>query len=326
LSLRTVFLFSAWLLMLASAAPLSRDAQVPRYRYIFLIVEENKDFERIVGSPDAPTITALANRYGVATRFYAEAHPSEPNYVAMVSGSTYGIHDDAAFTEHTIDAPNLATQLQAGHLSWKEYLESLPAPGSLAVASGFYASKHSGFLNFASVQHDPHRAEHLVGFDRLQRDLRSGVMPNFSMIVPNVCNEMHGASEPGTPADCRYDRPGPLIRRGDRMVQRLVTSIMASRPWMGSDNAAIIITFDEDDSGGTEGCCAAEPGGGRIPTIVATNHGPRGVRDDTPYNHFALLRTIEDAFGIGEHLQHAGSSGVVPMLPLFERKDPKKTR
>jgi phosphatidylinositol-3-phosphatase len=317
--MRIAFFFAA-LLALGGAVPLSRDAQMPRYRYIFVIVEENKDFERIVGSPDAPFITSLAKRYGVATQFYAEAHPSEPNYVAMVGGSTYGIRDDAAFTDHTVDAPSLATQLQAAHLTWKEYLESLPAPGSLAVVSGFYAAKHSGFLNFASVQHDPQRAQHLVGFDALQRDLRSGAIPNFSMIVPNVCNEMHGASEAGTPFDCRYDHPGPLIRRGDRVVQRLVAAIMASRAWTGSKNAAIVITFDEDDSGGTEGCCAADPGGGHIPTLVVANHGPRGVRDDTPYNHYALLRTVEDTFGIHEYLQHAASPGVVPMLPLFSVK------
>ena len=324
------------------AAVLPADAAIPRYQHIFVIVEENKDYARIVGSSDAPVITRLAKTYGSASRFYAETHPSEPNYVAMIGGSTYGIRDDDAFycvphdsrpycghsdrpgyVNHTIDAPNLATQLEAAGLSWKNYEESLPAPGSLAVVSGYYASKHSGFVNFASVQRDPDRAQHLVGFDALERDLRSGDLPSFSMIVPNVCDEMHGAGRSGTPVDCRSDHPAALIERGDREVEMLTREIMASPAW-SQGNAAIVITFDEDDGGGTEGCCGNDPadpsnaGGGHIPTVVITNHGPRGEVDSTPYSHYSLLRTIEDAFGIHSYLMRAGAPGVVPMVDLFK--------
>jgi hypothetical protein len=100
---------------------------------------------------------------------------------------------------------------------------------------------------------------------------------------------------------------------------------MATRAWRSKANAAIVITFDEGSGRTREGCCAVTPdapsnyGGGHIPTIVITNHGPRGLKDETPYNHYSLLRTIEDAFGISEHLAHAGDGdkGVVAMRPLF---------
>lgn len=318
------------------------DAQVPRYAHIFVIVEENKNYAQIVGG-QAPELTALAGEYGNATQFYAESHPSEPNYVALVGGSTFGIADDDAFfcvphdrnpscehserpgyVSHTIDAPNLATQLENAHLTWKEYLESIPAPGSLVADTRLYASRHSGFLNFLSVQSDPHRAEHLVGFDDFYADLRSGRVPNFAMVIPNVCDEMHGARpDPDLPADCRYAPIGPLIRRGDAMISEIVSAIVASPVWRSSQNAAIVITFDEDDAGSTQGCCGSDPrdpanrGGGHIPTIVITNHGPRRVADPTPYDHYSLLRTIEDAFGIHEHLGRAAASGVVPMIRLF---------
>ncbi len=113
-----------------------------------------------------------------------------------------------------------------------------------------------------------------------------------------------------------------LIARGDRVIDGIVRRIMDSRLWSAADNAAIVITFDEDDKderrGAAQGCCGNEPGsaanagGGRIPTIVITNHGPRGVIDDTPYNHYSLLRTTEAAFGIDEYLGHAAddSKGV----------------
>lgn len=351
--IRTVLTAFALLALAGAAAP-SRDAQIPRYRYIFVIMEENKDYGQIVGSADAPTITSLAKTYGVATHFYAETHPSEPNYVALVGGYTYGIRDDDAFyckpgdsrarcpradspgyVDHTIHAASLATQLEALHLTWKNYNESLPEPGSLAVVAAdpkasdvpadlpVYASKHSGFVNFASVQHDPQRAEHLVGFDRLWHDLHSGSVPNFSLIVPNICNEMHGAGDPDAPDDCKYTHLDKLIWRGDDNVRRLVHTITASPAWKGSDNAAIVITFDEDDGDGTSGCCGTNPadpanaGGGHIATIVVTNHGPRGVVDATPYSHYSLLRTIEDAFGIHHYLERAAATGVMPMLPLF---------
>jgi hypothetical protein len=291
-----------------AAAPSGSDLRVPRYAHIFLIVDENKSYERIVNGQDAPVIAALAKQYGTATQFSAEAHPSEPNYVAIVGGSTFGIADDAPFSSsgHTIDAPNLSTQLQSSRLTWKGYYESLPEPGSLTIGSGLYASKHSGFLNFRSVQQDPKRGEHLVDFLQMEKDLQSGDIPNFALIVPNLCNDMHGAIG-GGPFDCWTARG--LIRRGDNEIKTLVDDIMASSAWRSGANAAIVITFDEGDSG--------EAGGGHIPTIVVTNHGPRHTTDPTPYSHYSLLRTIEDAFGIHNYLAHAGDASIVPMLPLF---------
>lgn len=350
----TVLLGILLAITLARANPTQPDLAVPPYAHIFVIVEENKDYGQVVGSADAPTITRLAREYGNATNFYAETHPSEPNYVALVGGYTYGIRDDDAFyctphdsdrscpnsdvpgyPNHTIDAPNLATQLQRAGLSWKNYNESLPNPGSLAVVARdphahdvpasllVYASKHSGFVNFASVQHDRQRAERLVGFDRFYSDLRTNRVPNFALVIPNLCNEMHGSGEPETPEDCQYAHLGRLIWRGDRNVARITQRIMESAVWRSNSNAAIVITFDENDSGSFEGCCGNDPsdpanrGGGHIPTIVVTNHGPRHVADATPYSHYSLLRTIEDAFGIHDYLQRAGAPGVRPMLPLF---------
>ncbi len=341
----------------APAGPTPNDLAVPRYAHIVVIMGENKDWRRIDGTVDAPNLSRLAREYGDATRFYGEVHPSEANYVALIGGSTFGIHDDDAYycrpgstdaschyaqrpgyAPHTVDGPHLGTQLEAAGLTWKNYQQSLPEPGSLAVygsnaaedgagAPPYYASKHSGFINFAGVQHDPRRAEHLVGFDALRRDLAAGTLPNFSFVIPNLCDDMHGMNDPGIPADCRYDPVEPLIRRGDAAIGRLVAAITATPMWRSAENDAIVLTFDEDDGTGREGCCGVTPnapsnfGGGHIATIVMTNHGPRGVVDPTPYNHYSLLRTIEDAFGIHDYLRIAGASdqGVRPMLPLFRR-------
>ncbi|HEY5258984.1 MAG TPA: alkaline phosphatase family protein [Candidatus Baltobacteraceae bacterium] len=327
---------------LDASQPTARDLAVPRYTHIFIIVEENKNDAQIIGSLNAPVITGLAHAYGEATDFFAETHPSEPNYVALVGGYTYGLRDDDAFyckpddlrpgcagsrksgfVDHTISAPNLSTQLHDAGLTWKNYNESIPKAGSLAVSTPLYASKHSGFINFANVQRDPHRAQHLVGFQPFYADLRDGEVPNFSLIIPNICDDMHGSNIRTLPADCRYEPVAPLVRRGDRHVMAIVEAIMASRVWLEKSNDAIVITWDEDDGGSRAGCCGSDPadfsnrGGGHVATIVITNHGPRRVRDATPYNHYSLLRTIDDAFGIYHYLERANAPGVVPMLPLF---------
>lgn len=131
------------------------------------------------------------------------------------------------------------------------------------------------------------------------------------------------------PADCKKGNLAGLIRRGDAEIGTLVGKIVHSKVWSAPANSAIIVTFDENDdeerTSGKQGCCGYEPGstanfgGGRIPTLVITNHGPRHFIDPTPYNHYSLLRTTEAAFGIGEYLRHAADSdkGVVTMMPLF---------
>ena len=289
------------LLGAASPAGSSSDVEVPRYKHIFVIMDENKDYATVLNPASAPNLSALAKTYGNATNFFAEAHPSEPNYVALVSGDTFGIHDDGY---HVIDAPNLAMQLTKAGVTWKGYYESIPQAGSEAAYAGLYAFKHSGFMNFASVRNDPDRALHIVGFDQLDADLASGDLPSFALVVPNLCNDMHGA--PSCPGE------DELIRQGDAVIGSLVRKIQATNTWNSPDNVAIVITFDESEN-------TTEAGGGHIPTIVVTNHGPRKRRDNTAYNHYSLLRTIEDAFGIGHYLGHAAqsSAGGKPMLPLF---------
>ena len=112
-----------------------------------------------------------------------------------------------------------------------------------------------------------------------------------------------------------------MIRRGDAETGQIVADIQATPAWRSKANLAIVITFDEGDPSATDGCCGkpAHGGNGHIPTVVITNHGPRGVRDETPYSHYSLLRTLEDAFGISERLGHSGDdeAGVRPMTPLF---------
>lgn len=329
---------------------------MPRYDHIFVIIEENHTFDEVIGNPAAPHLNRLAQAYGLATESFGVVHPSEGNYVAMVGGNSFAIHDDDAYwckpgdkdkacphaavsdyPAHTRDAPNIAQQLDAAGLSWKGYFEDIPAAGSpLDRSAGrpkaLYAAKHNGFMNFKSVQDDPRRAEKIVGFDSLERDIARGTLPNFAHIVPNQCDDMHGMEGDGVDAECEGSNQPGLIGRADRAVGRIVGELMNTPMWKGAGNAAIVITFDEgghtNRTNHAEGCCGASTddptdfGGGWIPTVVVTNHGPRGLKDATPYNHYSLLRTVEAAFSIEDYIGHAAdkAQGVVAMTPLFAVK------
>jgi phospholipase C len=317
---------------------------IPHYQHIVEIMMENTSYGTIIHNPLAPNINALANQYGLATNYFGVTHPSEPNYVANIGGDFFGIQDDNQFyctpamsttdpncagttVDHTITAPSLSGQLSAAGMTWKGYFQSLPptpAPGSLIMtgpnangpytfkypsnAVALYASKHNPFVNFTDSQG---AIANMVPDTQLATDLADNALPNFSLVVPDQCHDMHGTGGCG-------DENG-LIAAGDTYVGNTVSDIMSSSAWTHGRNA-IVVTWDEDDfsdSGapGT-GCCGADPGGGHVVTIVITNKGSYPVTDGTAYNHYSLLRSYEAAFGLPP-LAHAGDSVVPSMNPLF---------
>jgi phosphatidylinositol-3-phosphatase len=321
-------------------------SSVPHYQHIVEIMMENTSYGSIIGNSLAPNINALANRYGSATNYFGVTHPSEPNYVANIGGSYFGIQDDNQFyctpalattdpncagttVNHTVSAASLADQLTAAGMTWKGYFQSLPyVDPSNVVSSGpqangpytfkwpsntdaLYASKHNPFINFTGTQGD---LSQMVPDNQLGVDLLAGHLPNYSLVVPDQCHDMHGTG--GCSAT------NALIQTGDQYVGTTVSEVMASPTWNQGNNA-IVITWDEDDFSdagqpGT-GCCGADPGGGHVATIVITNHGSGHVTDNTAYNHYSLLRTFEAAFGL-PCLAHACDSVVPTMAPLFANR------
>jgi phospholipase C len=317
---------------------------IPHYQHVIEIMMENQSYDTIIGNVNAPNINALAGRYGLATDYFGVTHPSEPNYVANMGGSYFGIQDDNQFyctpamagsdpfcagttVDHTIDAPSLPEQLGAVGLTWKGYFQSLPPtpPPDQLVSSGpgangpytfkypsnanaLYASKHNPFVNFTGTQG---AVSNMVPDTQLASDLAGDTLPTFGLVVPDQCHDMHGT---GSCTDANG-----LVSAGDTYVGDTVGAIMASKAWTIGRNA-IVVTWDEDDFSdrgqpGT-GCCGADPGGGRVVTIVITNHGTYPLTDGTAYNHYSLLRSLEDAFGV-PYLQHAADPVVPSMTQLF---------
>jgi hypothetical protein len=339
---------AGWLAVpgVSSASSAKITSSIPHYSHIVEIMMENTSYKTIIGNANAPHINALAKKYGLATDYFGATHPSEPNYMANIGGSYFGVQDDNQFyctpamantdpnctgttVNHTVTAQNLADQLTAPNMTWKGYFQSLPPiPSSGLINTGpnangpytfkwpdttnaLYASKHNPFLNFQGTQG---ALDNMVPDTQLAKDLRAGHLPNFGLVVPDQCHDMHGT------ASCTD--PNALMSAGDTYVANTVHKIMSSSTWSQGQNA-IVITWDEDDFSdagqpGT-GCCGADPGGGHVVTIVITNHGEQfPLTDNTPYNHYSLLRTYEAAFGLPCLLNACDTKqGVRVMSPLF---------
>lgn len=297
------------------------ESDMPTFQHIFVIMMENHRYEEIIGNPNAPQINALAQANGLATNYYGVTHPSEPNYLATIAGSYFGIQDDAppSAPNHTINSPSIVDQLEARGLTWKTYQQSLPQPGFTGAtypspSNALYAVKHNPFPYFTHVQNSPAELQNMVPDTQLATDLQSGKVPNFGYIAPDQCHDMHGLSS------CRDD--ATLIQQGDAYVASVVTAITSADFWRQGNNA-IVITWDENDFGtsGVTGCCDANPGGGHVATIVVRNHHPRGMQDNTPYNHYSLLQTIEDSFHLGCLQNTCDRANVTPMTSLFRNGD-----
>ncbi len=244
----------------ATAAP------VPVFDHVVVIVFENKEATSVLGNRAAPTFNTYARRYSNLTRYYGVTHPSLPNYLALVSGSTQGITTDC--TDCVVDAQSLADTIEASGRTWKTYAEGLPAPGFLGAFAGRYAKKHNPFAYFRDVTTDPARRARLVPLTRLAPDLRAGALPSFSLVVPDLCHSMH---------DCPVSVGDAWLRSHVGMFLKLPKTV-------------VFVVFDEGAS--------SVRGGGHTAALALGTAVRRGSRFTGVTGHYGLLRTIEQAWGL----------------------------
>jgi hypothetical protein len=255
----------------------------PRLERVVVIVMENKSCSAVIGSRDAPYLNRLARRSAFAARSFALTQPSLPNYLALTGGSTFGITTDC--TGCRVRATNLVDQLERAHVSWKAYMEGMPAPCYRGAQAGLYVKRHNPFAYYADIVSSPSRCRRVVPFTQLRADLARRALPRFAWITPNLCHDMHSCP----------------VRDGDRFLSRLVPELARAVGPRG----AIVITWDEGSAFGRH-----------IPTIVAGPAARAGARSSIRYDHYSLLRTIEDAFGL-PHLRGAARPSTRPLTALL---------
>ena len=238
------------------------------YHHVVWILMENTSYAQVIGSPNAPYLTSIARRCGVAANYSAETHPSLPNYIALTSGSTQAITDDDDPSAHPLTVPSIFSQLGNG---WRVLSESMPSNCALS-SSHLYAVRHNPAAYYTNIRSQCER-----------QDVPLAAVPDisarFTVIVPNLCNDMH---------DCP-------TRTGDSWLAGFLPRILNSRAYR-SGTTAVFVTWDEGS------------GDNHVATLVLAPSTPSGTMPTRSFDHYSLLRTTEELLGIRRHLAAAATA------------------
>ena len=241
----------------ASPAASPSPSALPVAKHVFVIVMENRDYSQALGGGYT---AQLANRYAVAADYHGVSHPSLPNYLAMTSGSTWGVADDGW---HPLPATGLVAQLSAAHLTWRAYMEGMTRGGCFNSPYP-YALKHDPFAYYGSAC-----PAQVVPFTSFASDMKNGNVPDFVWITPGLCHDGH---------DCSTSV-------ADGWLSQVVPEIQATDAW--KQGGLLVITWDE-----------GEDAANHILTILIQPGGAAHKTSNRFYNHYSLLATIEDRFGL----------------------------
>lgn len=246
---------------------------LPVPSHVVLVIEENHSFNEIIGSSSAPYINSLANAGALFTKSFAVTHPSEPNYLALFSGSTQGITNDSC--PHTFSPPDLGGELLQAGLSFKGYSEGLPSVGSTVCTSGEYARKHNPWVDFTDIPSSDN-----LPFTSFPAPANFSTLPTISIVVPNLQDDMHDGT----------------IQQGDTWLKQHIDPYVQ---WAKTNNSLLMVTWDEDDSSQSN----------QIPTIFVGPMVKTGHYSET-ISHYNVLRTLEDMYGLPAAHNSATASAI----------------
>lgn len=259
---------------------------IPQAGHVFIVIEENRDYTDVFDSSSMPYLKNLAQQYGLATRYYANTHPSIGNYFMLGTGQIITNDDDYS---KIVPVDNVVRRLRAAGKTWKSYAEDMPSVGYTGPDVGGYARKHNTFALLSDVANDSTERKNLVPFTQFATDLANGTLPDYANIVPNLCNDAH---------DC------PLAT-ADTWLRTQIAPLLASATFQ--QNGLLIITFDESDND-------IRYGGGRIAWVVVSPKAKRGYQSTTLYQHQSTLRLTLEALGI---TLFPGAAAAAPAMSEF---------
>ncbi|OBI90609.1 acid phosphatase [Mycobacterium sp. 1245805.9] len=248
-------------------------AALPQPAHVVIVVEENRAATTIIGNKSAPFINALAAGGANMVQSFAEAHPSEPNYLALFAGSTLGVTKDSCPVDGGA-TPNLASELLAAGYSFVGYAEGLPAVGSTVCSAGKYARKHVPWANFSNVP--PANSLPFSAFPMGNY----AALPTVSFVIPNNDDNMHDGS----------------IAQADTWLSR---ELSGYANWAVANNSLLIVTWDEDDGGPRN----------QIPTVIYGAHVQPGNYNEQ-INHYSVLSTLEQMYGLPKTGYAAGAAPI----------------
>jgi hypothetical protein len=254
---------------------------VPQFAHLVVLVEENESFSEVVGNSSMPYFNHLIASFGLATQYFANAHPSLPNYFVLTAGDTISLDNNFA---GPVTQGNVVRALKNAGKTWKSYAESLPSIGYLGGDLGAYVKHHNPFAYFSDVLNDPAEAGNIVPFSEFAADLSSGALPDYAFIVPDVNDDAHDC--PSGLSNCSNAQK---LSAADEWLQSNIDPLLQSST---IQNSLLIITFDEGDASDNA------HGGGQIATLIVSPKSKAGYRSPTFYQHESVLRLSMEALGV----------------------------
>jgi hypothetical protein len=338
-------------LAFAAAPRASAETLPPIGHVFIIVLENKDYEVTFGESSPAPYLAKeLPTKGQLVTQYFGIGHVSLDNYIAMVSGQAPnpvtqsdcrifqeflpGVigPDGQAIGQGCVYPPavlTIADQLEAAGKTWGGYMEDMDTPcrhpavnaqddTEQAEVGDQYATRHNPFVYFHSIIDDDASCKaHVVDLTALPAALAStAATPNLTFITPDLCHDGH--DEP-----CVDGQPGGLVS-ANAFLETWVPQILASPAY--KQDGVLIVTFDEAESGSPTGagaCCGEVagpnspmpgiygPGGGRVGAVVISQFTAPGTVNDTPYNHYSLLRSLEDIWGL-DHLGFAAADGLKP--------------
>jgi acid phosphatase len=259
----------------------------PTFSHVILVVEENHSYSDVIGSSAMPYLNSLASQYGLATQYFANGHPSMPNYLMLTTGQMETFDDNFS---GTISDDNIVRELVTAGKSWKAYEESIPSPGYLGGDVVPYVRRHNPFSYLSDVQNDSSQAANIVPFSQFASDLSNTTLPQFSFIAPDLNNNAHDGT----------------LATADFWLQSNIAPLLASSTFQSG--GLLIITFDESED------TDLEHGGGHVPTVVISSKSKMKYQSQTEYQHESTLRLVLAASGVD---RFPGLAGTAPDMTEF---------
>ncbi|MFY9912696.1 MAG: alkaline phosphatase family protein [Candidatus Sulfotelmatobacter sp.] len=259
---------------------------IPQFPHVFIVLEENHSFSDVVGNTaNMPYLNGLIAANSLATQYYADAHPSLPNYFMLTVGegtSITGTQGDSWSGVVTDD--NVVRALTAANKTWKSYAEALPSVGYLGGDTGAYVRRHVPVVYLSDVQQSSTQAANVVPFTQLVTDMANNNLPDYAFITPDVNDDAHNC--PIGMSTCTSDQ---MLAAADQWLSTNIAPLLASTAFQ---NSLLIVVFDESEDSDTE------HGGGHVPCVLVSPKVKAGYQSTTLYQHESTLRLMMESLGV----------------------------
>ena len=248
-----------------------------------MVLEENHSYSSVIGSSSMPYLNSLAAKNTLATNYYGNTHPSIGNYFMLTTGQIVSNND--SYTG-TVTGDNIVRRIMTAGKTWKSYAESLPSTGYVGGDVSLYRKHHNPFVYLSDVVNSSNQRQNLVSLSQFKTDRDANHLPDFSFVIPNVCNDAH---------DCS-------LATADSWLKTNIAPLLATAPFQAGGDGLLMIVFDESTASDTA------HGGGHVAMVVVGPKVKHGYKSTVFYQHQSALRTALKAMGISTY---PGASGMV---------------